>query len=252
MEAPSRERHRLRVLVVSLSSVAAALLLIAIGLAIKEDQAFWSGMLTNIGQTALVGGALSLAYEYFLREDMIRIQDESERRIISTYGSISEKFDLAEGCLVLGLSRTHLKEHAVDYSEILLSSPNLVMVFNDGRTWLSTHSADIAERMQKPNFKTTLVLTHPQSPFLSALAVKVESTEEHLRAKIAESTKMLSRLNGTGHKLRVVGHFMPTSYSLVMNDDRCIFVPYPISRKEDRIPRTGVQGGQRVLFLLPS
>ena len=226
---------RLRVYIIASLSVAGALALLVWALTLPTDS-FWRGMLSNVGQTILVGGVLSLAYEYFLRDDMLKMQSESEGRIVEKYESISEKFDLAEGAYTLGLRRIHQKERLVDYGPILVGAKSIVLMFNDGRTWFSTHQADLAERLAKPNLETVVLLVHPNSKFLDALADKVSVSREQLVSKIEESIRMLKAMVKNGHKLEIYGHFMPASYSLCLSEDRAIFVPYPISRKEDRIP----------------
>lgn len=194
----------------------------------------------SVATTLLVGGLLGLAYEIALRRELVghfnRALNTVRIDVANTVDRVDRRIGLAHTIDHIGLDEIEPKESHFDYSDMIISSHKLWFVFNDGRTWFSQHAADIHERLQKPNLVTNIILADTHSPFLDALAVKVDDSKEELQRKVEGTVKLVGKLRTSDHKVTIYGHSMPTTYSLIMNETKAVFIPYPMARKADRIP----------------
>jgi hypothetical protein len=195
------------------------------------------GLLEATAISLITGGFLGLAYEFLLRKELIRHFDESVSAVIQEVSSVKVAVDrrigLAQNLDKLGLSEICPRESHYDYTRMIHDSQELFFAFNDGRTWFSNHEHDLHARAARIEVETSILLLHPESPFITALGAKVAQSPDDLRRKIDETIRMLVRLPWQG-KLRIYGHMMPTSYSLVLSEERAVFVPYHMARKVDK------------------
>ena len=185
-------------------------------------------LISTVGESLLVGGLLAFAFEFALRRDILRMIFEMKEDIDANkrWGEVSKS---------LGLASILKSDHEIA-DELIRDSINLALVMNDGRTWLSTHENEVEQRLSKSDRETTVYLVHPQSPHLISLSRKVDATEQELRHKIGETIKLLRRHQKNGHRLRVYGHFLPASYSLIHTESFSCQTPYPIGRKVEQVP----------------
>jgi hypothetical protein len=237
---PDRSRYNLRNLLVGSLSLIVGLVLVIIAEKIDRSiNPLVRGLLETSAISLLVGGFLGLGYEFLLRKELLREFDDAIAGLTAGIRDIRLEIDhrmtLASAVDILGLAEIGERESHFDYTEMITKSKCLYFAFNDGRTWFSNHEHDISRRAEIAGFETHIILVNPDSPFINALGEKVSQTPEELRRKIDETTRMMSRLSWS-HNLNVYGHNMPTSYSLVMNDDKAVFIPYPMARKTDKIP----------------
>jgi len=208
--------------------------------------------LSSLADTLLVVGLLSVIYEFFLRQEilgMVRARVDRlelsittemkgiEKAIREENSFIQSYINLSESIKTLGLSLVAPSSSKFDYSELFNGQSTLYIVMNDGRTWASFHSASLARRFKDPSKKTVFIVIHKESPFLHVLSEKVKSTREGLQLKIAETIQNLANYAGTNVScLEVYGHHLPTTYSLVLNDDVAVLTPYPMAEKAEDIP----------------
>jgi hypothetical protein len=235
-----RSRYNLRNLLVgSFGLIVGLLLVIAAERVDRENNPLARGLLETIAISLLVGGFLGLGYEFLLRRELLREFDEATATLKSGIYDIRLEVDrrmtLAKSVDILGLSEIGERESHFDYTDLITTSKRLFFVFNDGRTWFSNHEHDLYQRAEIHGLETHIVLVHPESPFVDALGAKVAQTPAELRQKIDETTRILCRFRWN-HPLRIYGHKMPTSYSLILSEERAVFVPYPMARKADKIP----------------
>jgi len=225
--------YRLKNIIIVLGLFVFALLALVASLGIDG---WFSQFLQSISQTVMVGAILGFAYELFLREEVIRIFREGNEGLVERHDKLAEQFTLSGSCSKIGLSEVHVAESGFDYADIISNSQELTFVFNDGRTWFSRHEADLSDRLARPDRSTTVIIAHPNSSFLPILAEKVEADVEGLARKIEESARMLKRNAKNNHRLKIFGHNFPTSYSAIISENFGVFIPYPMARKEDKIP----------------
>jgi hypothetical protein len=199
----------------------------------------YSGLVA-LGPVLALGGVLQLGYEFLLRKELIKEFERAVRLVLheiaQTRTDIDNRINLSNALSSIGLHQVGPRESHFDYSEMIKTSKLLYFVFNDGRTWFSNHEYDLHARAQTPGKETRIILAHPESSFIPALAIKVDQSVEELQQKIRETVRMISRINWGDNSVSVFGHMLPTAYSLIMNEDQAVFVPYHISTKADRVP----------------
>jgi hypothetical protein len=234
--------------VYKLKNVVVAFLGIIIGLALMFvaetiDQSLhkiWYGIASSLATTAIVGGVLGLSYEFYLRKEIIDLFTKSIGHVLSEVkaarSAMDARLSLSSALDVVGLSAVGPRESHYDYSGMITKSEKLFFVFNDGRTWFSSHHDDLSNRLNDCSLETHILLLHPESNFIESLSNKVDQTPDELRAKVNETVRLIEKIRAKDCRVTVHGHNMPSSYSLVMNDKIAIYTPYPIIRKADRIP----------------
>ena len=105
-------------------------------------------------------------------------------------------------------------------------SRELIVVQNDGRSWIDSNRERILGRLSDPNKKTRIVLYHPQSRFLHTL---IEKNGKRLQDQIGEIKRSFEILNGAeapSEALSVRGHFGFNPYSLLISDRFAFMSPY--------------------------
>jgi hypothetical protein len=196
--------------------------------------------LVSLAPVLAIGGLLQLGYEFLLRRELIKEFEKSVRIVIHELhqirSDIDNRINLSQALSEVGLCEVGPRENHFDYSEMIKNSKKLYFVFNDGRTWFSNHEYDLHARARKGGVETHIILAHPESVFINSLALKVDQTVVELQQKIHETVRMISRIAWGENGVHVYGHMMPTAYSLIMNEERAVFVPYPVSTKADRVP----------------
>lgn len=259
MADDSKRSYRLLNVVVALSLVVLGAGLLILSLTFESSiSKLGKQLLEHAAGIVLVGGALGIVFEFFLRKEIFEIFNDSVVRLTNDQKSfetiidskidrirsdldsysrdVSNKLSLSQGSARIGLVNVHHQESNFDYSEIIASSNELTFVFNDGRTWFSQHEADLAERLADSTKKTTVILNAKSSNFLQSLGERVEQSPESLISKIDDSINKLLKLRRGSHDLRIFEHPLPTSYSLVMSENSAILIPYLIAGKSDKIP----------------
>jgi len=196
---------------------------------ISSDMESIKIFVTLIGPTIVVACILGILYEYFLRSEIIAMNDMSAEKVI-------EKFDISKNCELMGLTGLGYDASEEDFDDLLFNQKNVTIILNDGRTWISHRSVKIKKRINNKRQKTTFILIDPESDFLHSLAIKLGVTNEILKAKILETHKMLREMSGKNKNLEVYGHSLPTSQSIFMCEDYAYSAPYPMATKMDHIP----------------
>lgn len=233
--------YNLKSIIIGFVCVTAGLLtLIAAENVERHDHPIIYYGLVALAPVLAIGGLLQLGYEFLLRRELIKEFEKSVRLVLHEISQIRSDIDnrinLSHALSEIGLCEVGARESHFDYSEMIKNSKKLYFVFNDGRTWFSNHEYDLHARAQKEGVETHIVLAHPESKFIPSLSTKVDQSEDELKQKILETVKMISRIGWGENRTSIYGHMMPTSYSLIMNEERAVFVPYHISTKADRVP----------------
>lgn len=136
----------------------------------------------------------------------------------------------------LGLLAVSPDSSRFDYREIIEDSRRLVVVLNDGRTWLSMHRERLRARFADNRKQTTIFLVHPRSEFINVLARKGSSDPAAQIAKIHESLQILREVVQEGTNIEVLGHFLYNTHSLVLGDEIAAVTPYYLSRGSRSVP----------------
>ncbi len=149
---------------------------------------------------------------------------------------ISDSLALAKGGVSMGLKNITPDSTSYDYGPILLNSQRLVLLVNDGRTWLSVHRDKLRKRFADPNKETTVFLIHPDSHLVRVLARKGSSDVSSVQAKIIESVQLLTEIKTNTTKLEILGHDLFNPFSAVLGDNEAIVMPYFVSRGSRAVP----------------
>ena len=224
-----RKTYRLKYIIVFLSLVVICLALIVLVAILLPANSFGRDVAMTIVSSIMVASILASIYEYFLREDIMKMNDASSDRVI-------EKISVENFSRDIGLSGVYSNANSYDYSDFITNSPSITIVLNDGRTWVSNHESDIEDRLKNIGLKTRVVLINPDSPFLESLALKIGTNKPSLSEKIKETTKTLISHCEDGTELMIYYHDFPTSFSLFMCEESARVVTYPIARKADKVP----------------
>lgn len=144
--------------------------------------------------------------------------------------------DLSSKIGAFGLSDVKADSSSVDYDSVMATSQRLVVLLNDGRTWLSVHRERLRKRFQDPSKETTIFLIDPESEMIFVLARKGSTTPDAIRAKIKESIQLVSEIASPNTQLEIFGHSLFNPHSIVLGDDAAIVMPYFVSRGGRQVP----------------
>lgn len=225
----ARKTYRLKHIIVFLCLLIGCLGLIVAATSFLAPSSFWHDIAMALISSLTVASILGLIYEYFLREDIMKMNDASSEKVI-------EKISVEYISQKLGLSGIFQNANTYEYSDFLLGAKCITVLMNDGRTWVSNHESDIEDRLNMSGFKTRFLLINPESPFLPALALKIGTTEMALAQKIRETTDTLISHCGDNADLEIYYHNFPTSFCLYMCGEYARLVTYPMARKADKVP----------------
>lgn len=125
---------------------------------------------------------------------------------------------------------------AYDYNPIISESRKLVILLNDGRTWISFNRDRLRKRFADPAKETTIFLIHPKSPMIQVLARKGLVDAPVLQGRIRETVDELLKTKQANTVLEILGHHLFNPFSLFLGDDSALFVPYFASRGGRTVP----------------
>ena len=214
------------VIAVLVFAISGLLLLIA---SLQMTPGFWATLMNQLSTALLVGGIWTGIYEFFMRNDFVRMNTEQTAAVL-------DRIRLSEGGESIGLTDVYPDSSIFDFDSLLRDPPTLTILLNDGRTWVSTHSERLRARFSNPALRTTIFLLHPDSPMLQVLARKVGSSQESLRSKIAESIHMLKSLRSESTQLEILGHHLFNPHALFLSPDAAALTPYFAARGRRTVP----------------
>jgi hypothetical protein len=245
------------------------LLILIISLLVAAKYQFLSLFLNQVSTALLVSALLSGIYELSLRLEFLRLNDENTKefkdiskkkydKLIEETSTLRdelkvlkqefekvskrsteqllEKLDLKKQIGDIGLEEVSLNANSYDYSSLILHSRDLVVVLNDGRTWVSERSDLFQQRFKDSEKTTTFFLTHPNSTLLPILAQREATSEDSIKKKISDTLSRLNLDKCDDTNLKVYGHYFYNPFSLFLGDDVAIITPYFYSRVKRALP----------------
>lgn len=150
--------------------------------------------------------------------------------------SIASDLRLSAGLRAVGLVAVEPDSLSFDYGPILENDQRIVILLNDGRTWLSTQRSRLAKRLGDPDKETTVFLIRPESSMVDVLARKGNITPEVLSQRIRESVALLEELRGSRTNLEILGHELFNPHAVVLGDASAVVTPYFASRGGRTVP----------------
>ena len=207
-------------------------------------------VLRELATVLLVGGVLSLVFEFLQRRDFMLALDENAdalRTSMRDHHTVVLEETRQHHAAVLGLVKLARQaesmglvearsEGGFDYRELLIRSGELVIALNDGRTWVSTNAAYLKQRFREENKTTTVYLVHPRSSLVDVLARKEGIDRNGFLHKLAETVLMLNQLREQGTQLEILGHHLFNPHSVFLGDQYVVLTPYFHSRGRRIVP----------------
>lgn len=195
------------------------------------DYARWmvSGVLLTAGLlTALIATKLE-RLESGLVSGLAARLSELENGLVRDIGLTKEfsRIGLIEACA---------DASTYDYGRIISESKKLVILLNDGRTWISVHRDRLRRRFADSAKETVVYLVHPDSPMVGVLARKAGRDVPALQGRIRETVEILNEIREPQTALEILGHHLFNPHSLVIGDDMAVLTPYFASRGGRTVP----------------
>ncbi len=214
----SKIRHSYRTLIVAcvFALIGLALLIVAV----LQPEGVLKSFCEHAATVILVGATTTIATEFLLRRDFVRMIEENTESILS-------RIKLAGQEDALGLREVQRESGSIDaLNHMVLESLSLIIIINDGRTWVSNNSTRLEARLRDPKKKTTVVLLHPDTKVVELQAIKESVDPDSIRGKIRQTVAILKELGRSGGELTVLGHDLYNPQSVYIGDDQAVVTPY--------------------------
>lgn len=190
-----------------------------------------ASMITSqIGSIILIAASWNVIYDMKLRSHFVEMVESQTDKVISMISLAKQEKDF-------GLIQIYSKSDGYNFHDFLTTNRNIVIVLNDGRTWVSNHSPKLEERFKKHDFHTTFIVTHPDSEMVNVLATKQEMPADGVKGKIREFVKSVKAINGHDKsKVAILGHKLYNPHSIFLGDSLALITPYHASRGRRYVP----------------
>jgi hypothetical protein len=211
----------------------------------------------------LVGGLCAVILGIFnirlmrqqTRESRLRIRELEARLDASPDGDPAKNSARAETPNLPGFEKA-ASFTGYDYTKVILDSQDLLVVLNDGRSWVSAYREALHKRAAELKRPTRVCLIHPLSPYIDLLIRKNGKTKATQVAEIEKSYRILSAQASEGAGTDVRGHMNPSPYVIFLTEGAAIVDPYLfheagtlpmlIFRKGDEIYETYRQDAEKL------
>jgi hypothetical protein len=171
--------------------------------AIPPNREFTAGMRNLVELIHLLGG---LPYE-----DYPSLLDDARQA-----GLVAIKHSFADDSTV--------------YDEIAHCS-DLLVVMNDGRSWIDTNQERLVLRTRDGSKKTRIVLLHPKSGFLRVLVKKNTKSLRQQVEEIRRSYNIVQALRAAGTSVDVRAHHGFNPYSLILSENYAFVSQYMFNER---------------------
>ena len=185
---------------------------------------------SNIGLALIVSGTYGAINEVLLKDKLVEI--------------ILSKINLKESIDKTGIESVHFGICEIDYRYYFRKAKkNIDIIHIYGRTWTNNNIEELTNKLSSSNCKIRVILLSPNSLFVPALAKYYNITEDELRARIDEVTRLWKEAfrRGTNKRnqasLKLYYHDGQPSNSLYRIDERIVFVQSKLTKgKTQQLP----------------
>jgi len=150
--------------------------------------------------------------------------------------NISAQFGVSKNSEATGLVDLQLDAANIDFDSLIINSNKLIILLNDGRTWLSVQRDHLRKRFSDPKKETTLFIIHPDSPMINVLSRKGSIEPYSLIQRINETLQLLKEISVEDTNLEILGHHLFNPHSMILTEDTAIVIPYFVSRGGRTVP----------------
>jgi hypothetical protein len=125
---------------------------------------------------------------------------------------------------LVGVKRTFAGDSTI--LDDIAESRDLLVVMNDGRSWVSSNREVLAHRIADPGKTTRIVLLHPKSDFLGVLTRKNGKT---LAQQVEDARRSFEALQADATRpgaLEIRGHYGFNPFTLILTAKHAFISPY--------------------------
>jgi hypothetical protein len=184
------------------------------GFFIKYWQWFVSGIFACV-----VGGFQLRLWLHQTRESRLKIQElESKLQEAKRLGAMN-------GGLQNGVAAKPSFD-GFSYQQIILDSWELVVVLNDGRSWVDTNREHLKARFADPRKTTKFCFIHPDSSYVDILIQKNGKRRSAQVDEIVRSVQVIHENKLPSCDVETFLHKRPTPYCLFLTEKLAIVHPY--------------------------
>lgn len=108
----------------------------------------------------------------------------------------------------------------------IVDSRDLMVVMNDGRSWINSNREVLGRRVADGASKTKVVLLHPKSEFIGVLVKKNKKTRVQQIEEIRRSFDVLRAAAANLGNLEIRGHHGFNPFTLILTDRYAFVSPY--------------------------
>lgn len=124
-----------------------------------------------------------------------------------------------------GLTSFRPSFHGFPHQQLLATSEHLLIVMNDGRSWIDGYREQL-EKRAKANKPTSIALIHPRSDFIPTLIRKNGKNRITQLDELRRSFEIILRLRSYSTSIEVRGHHLFNPYSVFINENQAVIMPY--------------------------
>lgn len=207
-----------------LGLIVLSLVLIIMAQNIKSE--FWKSITNNIGTTLFISGGFGLLDQFILKEKLVEL--------------ILEKLKIKEEIDKTGIESIFYDINQIDYSYyIKKSTSNIDILHIYGMSWTNKYIDVFKDKVLNSNCKIRVILLSPDSAIAPGLAEHFNYSNDDLKKKITEVTKVWKEIlleknkqkkKKTQSEITVYYHNGNPSYSIYRMDDRIIHVPGKLTK----------------------
>lgn len=117
------------------------------------------------------------------------------------------------------------------YRREIRDADELIVVQNDGRSWIDSNREILLRRLQDEKKHTNIVLYHPKSKFLEILDAKNKKGLARQVSEIKGSFTLLSEAAIHPHNFEIRAHHGFNPYSLILTENKAFMDPYLLNAR---------------------
>ena len=213
----------------------------------KPEASFWKLLFEHFSTAMIVLSLTGISYEYFLRKEFVTSTTEQTTKILNSITNLGEDATERAATITdyfmghveqkeLGLSHCYKEVDRFDFTDIIEDAPELTIVLNDGRTWVSNYFQRFQNRFEDKKKTTTIILMHPESDAIKLHANKVGGDHISIQMKISETIREITKANQDLVNVKILGHKFYNTLSIFLTDSNAIITPYFISKVRQTPP----------------
>jgi hypothetical protein len=181
--------------------------------------------LQELSSALIVGGVVFILIRIF----EMRESESTLRRLLRIHDSVDE----------LGLQEIVTESQGYNYTTLIQDSDTLAIIMNDGLRWVGNNTVSLSDRFSKAGTVTEVFTVDPDSPFVTPLAAKTDTTVDDLSKKIRDTWKRLGEIyahSGKKGQLHIYRLKTFPTKSIFLSEDVLVETPYQTASGRTNVP----------------